>query len=88
MKKRFYELTFRVTETCNNGNERKSRKAVITAPFHCEGSQFVHTSPEYSIPLAIKTLEEQHYYNIEYIGTKEKYIFVTDDFAVWNWNSR
>lgn len=88
MKKRFYELTFQVTETCNNGTERTMKKTVITAPFHWRENSVVHTSPEYCIPLAVKALEEQHYYNIQYIGTKEKYITVTDDYAVWKWNSR
>jgi hypothetical protein len=85
MKKKFYELTFQVTETCNNGKERTLKKTVITAPFHWEKGILVHTSPEYSIPLAKEALEEQHYYNIKYISTKVTYITITDDFSTWHW---
>lgn len=88
MLKRFYELTFQVTETCNNGNERTMKKTVLTAPFYWNGNIVTHNSPDHYIPLATKALEEQRYYHIQYLSAKVVTITVTDDFETWNWNDR
>ncbi len=79
MKKRFTELTFKVTETCNNGKERTFRKKVLAPPFYKEEGRTFNNSLGRCVPLAIDSLKAQHYYNIEFIESASAIITFTDD---------
>lgn len=79
MKKRFYELVFRVTETCDNGKERTFKKSVFAPPFFISNGKRLNNALTHCIPLATKALEEQHYYRIEFLNCKSVSLTFTDD---------
>lgn len=70
MKTKFYEVIFDVTETLQNGNERKTKKSVFMKPF--DEATGKHNSPEMQIEKGFKALKAEHYYNIVYVETKVK----------------
>ena len=69
-----YETIFRVTETCNNGNERRIKKSVFTPCFK-NGRHVIEIE---RIAKAEEILKAQHYYDIEYLETKFTELLVTD----------
>lgn len=80
MRKVLAELTFRVTETCDNGNERTFNKKVYASPIYTDKDGHKrNNSITRTVPLAIAALKEEHYYNIEFISVKPtKFLFVED----------
>lgn len=77
---KLYDMTFKVTETCQNGNERIITKHVYSPCFRTmpDGSQR-HFIEMDRVNKAIKMLESRHYYNIEYIGTASTDLMFTTD---------
>lgn len=73
MKMKVYEVIFEVTETCNNGKERRIKKSVFFKPFDEVG---IHTSQIMQIDKGQALLKEEHYYNIVYLDTKVRTILV------------
>ena len=69
MKKSFYEVIFEVTETCQNGNERRIKKSVFM-PHADENGK--HLDKHRRIERGGAALTSEHYYNIVYIETKTK----------------
>lgn len=67
MKKALYEVVFKVTETCQNGNERTYKKHVYMPRF--DETTGKHVSPEQQIARGIEALKAEHYYNIQYLRT-------------------
>ena len=76
MKIKYYAMQFSVTETLNNGTERKKKVTVNCLPFrHSEDHlSLVHRTQEERINSCIDALKAEHYYNIEYIGTKDTFM--------------
>ena len=74
MKKNYYELTFKVTETLQNGKERRVNKTVLS-PIFRDGKFIIESE---RIEKGIMVLKEEHYYNIEYLGIKKKTILWTE----------
>ena len=85
MKKVLVELMFTVTDTCNNGKERTFKKSVFAAPIYEYNGRKLNNSLTHCVPLAIKALEDQHYYNIEFIGSRASSFTFTDDFTTTVW---
>lgn len=75
MIKKYYETIFEVTETCQNGNERRIRKAVLSQPFR-NGR---HVPEEERVGKGIAVLESMHYYDIKYIETKTKTLIFMEE---------
>lgn len=69
MKQTMYEVIFEVTETCNNGNERRTKKGVLIPHFDNTGR---HIPPAKQIERGEKALKEANFCNIVYIETKNK----------------
>lgn len=69
-----YELIFEVTETCNNGNERRKKVSVYSMPFRY--GRFVIECDR--VNEGIELLKQQHYYNIKHIKTKLKTLLFTE----------
>lgn len=67
MKKLMYKVIFNVTETCQNGNERRVQKVVYMPRF--DESTRKHITREQQIERGTATLLSEHYYNIEYGST-------------------
>lgn len=67
MKKLMYKVIFNVTETCQNGNERRVQKVVYMPRF--DETTGRHISPEQQITRGTEALKAEHYYNIEYGST-------------------
>lgn len=67
MKKLMYKVIFNVTETCQNGNERRIQKVVYMPRF--DETTGKHITPEQQIVRGIEALKVEHYYNIEYGST-------------------
>lgn len=67
MKKAMYKVIFTVTETCQNGNERRVQKVVYMPRFDEKTGR--HISPEQQIDRGTEALKAEHYYNIEYGST-------------------
>lgn len=63
---RLFEIVFMVTETCNNGNERRIKKSVFAQRF-VNGHFFTEAE---RVAQAVEALKKLHYYNIEYVETK------------------
>lgn len=64
-----YVMTFIVTMTCNNGNERTFHQHVycpIDRPY----------SEEQRINIAIASLKQKHFYHIQYVSTKVNNLIV------------
>lgn len=70
MKVQYYEEVFEVTETCNNGNERRIKKSVLCQPFSSETGR--HRPTEQRVSAAAEVLKSEHYYNIVHIESKIK----------------
>ena len=70
MKALCYETIFCVTETCNNGKERRIKKSVYSPRFR-NGK---HLTEQERISEGTFILKAEHYYNIEYLETKSKTI--------------
>lgn len=66
MKKLMYKVIFNVTETCQNGNERRVQKAVYMPRFDEQGK---HIDRFRQIERGGQALTAEHYYNIEYGST-------------------
>ena len=67
MKKLMYKVIFNVTETCQNGNERRVQKVVYMPRF--DESTGRHISPAQQVERGKAALAAEHYYNIEYGST-------------------
>lgn len=66
MKNPMYEVIFEVTETLQNGKERRVKKSVFMPRF----KHGKHVTPEEQIERGKAALKDAHYYNIVYINTK------------------
>ena len=66
MKLYLFEIVFMVTETCNNGNELRTKKSVFSQRFY--NNHFFTEAQR--IEKAVEVLREQGYYKIEYVETK------------------
>ena len=66
MKKTLYEVIFAVTETTQNGNERRIQKAVFMPFLDKYGKPL---TVEYRIERGTEALRAEHFYNIEYVKT-------------------
>lgn len=75
MIKKYYEAIYEVTETCQNGNERRIKKSVLS-PIFKNGRHVIELD---RVDKGIKTLEEMHYYDIEYIETKTRTLIFTEE---------
>lgn len=73
MKVIYYETVFKVTETLQNGKERRIKKSVLT-PIFVNGKRHIVID---RIRKAEDALKAEHYYNIEYIETKIKEVIYT-----------
>ena len=67
MKKLMYKVIFNVTETLQNGNERRVQKVVYMPRF--DESTGRHITPAQQIERGKAALAVEHYYNIEYGST-------------------
>ena len=77
MKNRlFYEVKFKATRTCQNGNEKTEIKTVFVPRFDDHNK---HVTPEIQIATARMILTENHFYNLEYIETKNSNIMIASD---------
>lgn len=70
MTKIVYETVFRVTRTANNGNEIRHAITVYSEPFDKETGRFIPTQER--AERGKKSLEEEHYYNIEFVSCRSK----------------
>ncbi len=66
MKNPLYEVIFEVTETLQNGKERRVKKSVFVPRFRYGK----HVTPEEQIARGKAALKDANYYNIVYIRTK------------------
>lgn len=76
MKKLMYKVIFNVTETLQNGKERRVQKVVYMPRFDEETKK--HISLEQQIELGTAALKAEHYYNIEYGSTVATELFFPD----------
>jgi hypothetical protein len=67
MKKPMYKVIFNVTETCQNGNERRIQKVVYMPRF--DEITRKHLTPEQQIERGTEALKALYYYNIQYDST-------------------
>lgn len=67
---RYYEMVFKVTETCRNGNERTYNKSVYCLPYQMIDNKKIHRTEDERINACIEQLKAMRYYRIEYIKTK------------------
>ena len=65
-----YEVIFDVTETLQNGNERRVKKSVLMPRFDANTKK--HIDLDTRIMRGYSALAEANYYNIEYVETKNK----------------
>ncbi len=72
--KKFYVEIFQVTETLQNGKERRVKKEVLSPVFN-NGK---HIPEKDRINAAVKLLEENHYYNIEHLETKARDVLMLE----------
>ena len=72
MKQIMYEVTFEVTETLQNGKERRTKKSVLMPRVDFKTNK--HLDTDTRIMRGYKALADAHYYNIEYVDTKNKTI--------------
>ena len=71
MKIHYYAMTFAVTETLQNGSERRKKVTVNCLPFkHNENNRLIHRTQEERIAACTAALKEEHYYDIQYVGVK------------------
>lgn len=67
MKKMVYKVIFNVTETLQNGKERRMQKAVYMPRF--DETTRKHISPEQQIERGVAALKAEGYYHISYGST-------------------
>lgn len=72
MKKCLLKMVFKVTKTCNNGNEKTQEIAVYCEPFDEITGKY--RTEEQRVEAATKVLKAEWYYNIEYVKTIIKYV--------------
>ena len=72
MKKALYEVTFKVTETCMNGNEVTHKKSVYMPRFDEHTGK--HIPEDVAIARCIAALEAEHYYNIQFIARRATFL--------------
>lgn len=70
-----YENIFNVTETLQNGKERRVKKSVLS-PIFKDGRHVIQLD---RVDRCIKELEALHYYDIKFIETKTKTFITTDN---------
>lgn len=70
IKNPLYEVIFEVTETLQNGKERRVKKSVFMPHFDAKTGR--HIPPEVQKARGEKALKEAHFYNIVYVETKNK----------------
>ena len=71
---KFYEMIFAVTETCQNGNERRIKKTVY-APAEKDGNDKIDFR---RVDKGIEILKAKHFYNIECIDERMVDLMITD----------
>ena len=72
MKNPMYEVIFEVTETLQNGKERRVKKSVFMPRFR-HGK---HVTPEEQIARGEAALKDANYYGIIYITTKATVLII------------
>lgn len=75
MRKKYYDTVFEVTMTCQNGNERRVRKSVLSPMFR-DGK---HIDEGERIRKGTETLKKEQCYDIEYVMTKTKVLLFMDE---------
>lgn len=75
MTKKFYEVVFEVTETCQNGKERRFKKSVYSPVF----KNGIHVTEQERAAKGTEVLESLHYYNVQYIETRNKVFLFTEE---------
>jgi hypothetical protein len=78
MRNECFEVIFKVTETCQNGKERRIKKSVYSPKFKMDGERHMFIPLEERMRKCIKVLEEMHYYNIEYVDIKSTTLLFMD----------
>ena len=71
---KIYSMEFMATETLQNGSEKRCKRTVYAPVFRTVNGHKIHFGEEERISAAYEELRQNHYYNIEYIGTKCKSI--------------
>lgn len=74
MKQAMYEVIFEVTETLQNGKERRVKKSVYSPRFGEDGKHITETERIFRGRIALR---ECQYYDIVYIGTKATTLIFT-----------
>ena len=72
MRSECFEVIFKVTETCQNGKERRIKKSVYTPVWRMEGERHIFIPLEDRIKMCVAILEHEHYYDIESHDIKRK----------------
>ena len=75
---KLYENVFEVTETLQNGKERRVKKSVYTPRFKERDGHTFHISEEERIKCGTYELEARHYYNVKYLYTKKREVIYTE----------
>lgn len=70
-----YENIFNVTETLQNGKERRVKKSVLS-PIFKNGKHVIQLD---RVDRCVKELEALHYYDIEFIETKTKTLITIEN---------
>jgi len=71
-----YETIFEVTETCQNGKERR-KKVSVYSPIFVDNKHIIEID---RIDKGIAKLTEMHYYEIKYIKTRFTTLILSDAF--------
>ncbi|MBR5273588.1 MAG: hypothetical protein IKU25_09420 [Clostridia bacterium] len=80
--KYYTEMIFEVTETCQNGNERKVKKSVFSPVYYPDGGGFLRYNYDSEIvSKAIEVLKRNNFHNIRHIKTKHTQLLFIDDFG-------
>lgn len=74
MKQALYEVIFEVTETLQNGKERRIKKSVYFPRFRADRK---HITESERVSLGRTELANLQYYDIVYIGTKATTLIFT-----------
>ena len=72
MKVKLYDVVFDVTETLQNGKERRVKKSVLMPVFDPRTKK--HLDLDTRIMRGYSALVDANYYNIEYSETKTKVV--------------
>ena len=73
-----FEVIFKVTETCQNGKERRMKKSVYTPSFKVVDGRCYFVALEDRIKKCVAILEAEHYYDIEYLDIKRKTLLMAE----------